>query len=55
MSRFAIGVDLGGTRIRAALIDRNGAIFQRAETPTAADADPKLSSINSITLRPRSL
>jgi activator of 2-hydroxyglutaryl-CoA dehydratase len=42
MSRFAIGVDLGGTRIRAALIDRNGAILQRAETPTAADAGPKV-------------
>jgi len=40
MSRFAIGVDLGGTRMRAALIDGNGLLLQRAEAPTAADAGP---------------
>ena len=42
MSRFAIGVDLGGTRIRAALIDENGRLLQRAEAATAADAGPEV-------------
>lgn len=38
MSRLAVAIDLGGTRIRAALIDGKGFLIQRAETPTAADA-----------------
>jgi len=38
MSRLAIAIDLGGTRIRAALIDGKGILLQRAEAPTAADA-----------------
>lgn len=42
MSRFAIGVDLGGTRIRAALIGESGRLLQRAEVATAADAGPEV-------------
>jgi glucokinase len=38
MNRLAIAIDLGGTRIRAALIDGKGFLVQRAEAPTAADA-----------------
>ena len=38
MSRLAIAIDLGGTRIRAALIDGKGFLLQRAEAPTASDA-----------------
>ena len=38
MSRLAIAIDLGGTRIRAALIDGKGILLQRAEAPTAAHA-----------------
>jgi glucokinase len=38
MSSLAIAIDLGGTRIRAALIDGKGLLLRRAETPTAANA-----------------
>jgi glucokinase len=40
MSRFAIGVDLGGTQVRAALVDEHGNILQRIEERTDADAGP---------------
>lgn len=40
MSRFAIGVDLGGTQVRAALVDEHGNILQRTEERTEADAGP---------------
>jgi glucokinase len=42
MSRLAIAIDLGGTRIRAALVDRKGLLRARAETPTSADAGPEI-------------
>ena len=34
--RLAIGIDLGETRLRAALVADNGSIVQRAETATLA-------------------
>ncbi len=34
MSNYAIGVDLGGTKIAAALIDREGHVLARARRPT---------------------
>ena len=37
---LAIAVDLGGTQVRAALIDRHGTILKRAAEPTKADAGP---------------
>lgn len=36
----AIGIDIGGTRLRAALVDRAGTVLARAETPTAATEGP---------------
>ncbi len=41
MQRLAIGVDLGGTQVRAALVDEGGAIFARAEADTDAMAGPQ--------------
>ncbi|WP_306257885.1 ROK family protein [Pararhizobium sp. IMCC21322] len=38
---FAIGVDLGGTRLRAALITADGSIVKRAETATLASSGPE--------------
>jgi len=38
--RKAIGVDLGGTFIKAALIDETGAILYKEEAPTLADKGP---------------
>lgn len=37
---FAIGVDIGGTRLRAALIDRDGTVLARTETLTRAKDGP---------------
>jgi glucokinase len=37
MSKYIVGVDLGGTRIRAALFDQNLNILKRVETLTQAD------------------
>ena len=36
----AIGIDIGGSRLRAALIDASGAILARRETTTLAQAGP---------------
>lgn len=36
----AIGIDIGGSRLRAALIDASGAILERRETMTLAQAGP---------------
>ncbi|MBD0415062.1 ROK family protein [Oryzicola mucosus] len=38
---LAIGIDIGGTRVRAALVDRSGALHARHETLTAAQAGPQ--------------
>jgi glucokinase len=36
---FAIAIDLGGTQIRAALVDLNGKVHNRIAIPTPADTD----------------
>lgn len=38
--RLAIGIDLGGTRLRAALVDATGEIHARAATPTDVAGGP---------------
>lgn len=38
MGNIAIGIDLGGTRLRAALADEHGMLLARHEVPTDADA-----------------
>ena len=37
-----IGVDLGGTKILAGIVDRTGAVVRRRETPTPTTSQPKL-------------
>jgi len=37
-----IGVDLGGTKILAGIVDRAGAVVRRRETPTPTTSQPKL-------------
>lgn len=56
MSRFAIGIDLGGTQVRAALVDEHGKIHQRLEERTDAEAGPDrvLGQIGGLTERLRS-
>ncbi len=56
MSRFAIGIDLGGTQVRAALVDEHGKIHQRLEERTDAEAGPDrvLGQIAGLTERLRS-
>jgi glucokinase len=39
-AKLAIGIDLGGTQIRAALIDQSGTILKRVAQLTRADAGP---------------
>ncbi len=41
MASYAVGVDLGGTNLKAALVDRDTGIIERAECPTEADQGPK--------------
>lgn len=40
MAEQVIAVDLGGTNIRGALVDREGAVIRRAALPTDADEGP---------------
>jgi len=40
MQQVAIGIDLGGTQVRAALVDEQGRILARAAEPTDALAGP---------------
>ncbi|OWV91617.1 glucokinase [Rhizobium sp. N122] len=40
MQQVAIGIDLGGTQVRAALVDEQGRILTRLAEPTAALAGP---------------
>jgi glucokinase len=40
MSNLAIGIDLGGTQLRAAVIDARGTILKRTAVTTAATAGP---------------
>ncbi len=53
MHQIAIGIDLGGTQVRAALIDKHGTIVARMEEPTEAQAGPErvLSQIHGLTER----
>jgi glucokinase len=37
---FALGIDIGGTQIRAALVDENGAVVKRAATKTDGPGGP---------------
>ncbi|NRP21748.1 Glucokinase [Ensifer adhaerens] len=41
MQQIAIGIDLGGTQVRAALVDEGGTILSRAEERTEALAGPE--------------
>lgn len=41
MQQIAIGIDLGGTQVRAALVDERGTILARAEDRTEAMAGPE--------------
>jgi glucokinase len=42
MSTRVIGVDLGGTKILAGLVDRSGAVERHRETPTPVDSQAEL-------------
>lgn len=42
MNDFAIALDLGGTQVRAALVDRNGKIHNRVATPTGTAHGPEV-------------
>ncbi|PKA45226.1 ROK family protein (plasmid) [Rhizobium sullae] len=50
MKQIAIGIDLGGTQVRAALVDEQGNILARAEDRTDAAAGPErvLSQIHGL-------
>src|SRR5687767_7855897 len=37
-----IGVDLGGTKIAAGLVDEDGNVLERHETPTPVDSEQEL-------------
>ncbi|MFO7171047.1 MAG: ROK family protein, partial [Chloroflexota bacterium] len=39
--RYIVGVDLGGTNLRAALADEQGTIYQVVRVPTAGDEGPE--------------
>ncbi|MBF8278151.1 MAG: glk, partial [Candidatus Brocadiaceae bacterium] len=41
MTDYIIGVDLGGTNIKAGLVDREGRIHRRFSTKTNFSADPQ--------------
>lgn len=41
MTSYAIGVDLGGTNLKAALVDRDEGTVERRERPTEADQGPE--------------
>lgn len=41
MSSYAVGVDLGGTNLKAALVDREQGLVERTERPTEADQGPE--------------
>jgi len=39
---FAIGIDLGGTTVKTALVDTNGKIIAQVKLPTLADQNPEI-------------
>ena len=44
MSSYAIGIDLGGTNIKAGLVNKNGKIQSRLSIKTNYNADPQIIS-----------
>ena len=42
MNNFAIALDLGGTQVRAALVDRHGQVHNRVAAPTSAAQGPEV-------------
>jgi glucokinase len=46
-TRYVIGVDLGGTNVRAALIERDGTILRQARRPSL-QGEPAASTLNQI-------
>ncbi len=42
MAELAIGVDVGGTKIAAGVVDRQGRILRRIERPTEKESQEKL-------------
>ena len=41
MGNYAIGIDLGGTNLKAGLVDRDGKIHHRLSIKTENNADPQ--------------
>lgn len=41
MGSYVIGIDLGGTNLKAGIVSKDGAIHQRFSVPTKASADPQ--------------
>ena len=41
MNSHAVGVDLGGTNLKAALVHRDEGIVERTQRPTEADQGPE--------------
>lgn len=46
--RTAIGVDLGGTKIAAGLVDEAGRILERAQVPTSGDQESILEALSGV-------
>ena len=47
MGPYSIGVDLGGTNLRAAAVDENGKVLERVSVPANYDAGP-INVVNEI-------
>jgi len=47
--RFSVGIDLGGTNIKAGLVSESGKIIHDIITPTNADSGKKQSRLESVT------
>ncbi len=41
MSHYAVGIDLGGTTVKTALVDSNGKIIAQVKLPTLAEQNPR--------------
>jgi glucokinase len=53
VAELAIGVDVGGTKIAAGVIDRDGTILNRVERPTPKDQDEFLGLLDEVVERLR--
>ncbi|HHT9127618.1 MAG TPA: hypothetical protein ACFYEE_02540, partial [Candidatus Wujingus californicus] len=42
MGNFVIGIDLGGTNIKAGIVDRKGTVIHRLSTKTNYNADSQI-------------